>query len=171
MKSLTMKKFPCPGWLLGVSSSNWKFAGLIPSQGTYVGCGVYLGAKCVQSPVWVHTGGKNSVLLSHWCFSPSLPLSFLLSLKAMKKKSSGGELKNMSIHTHIHIHLCQLICRNCFHLDIPVSDNLVFIDETLLIGQSCYVFHLMIISSYYFWNHIQNYFEKKIEKAFEYKKP
>ena len=57
--------------------ANWKVAGLIPSQGTGLGCrpGPQLGV------VWEAT--------THWCFSPflssSLPLS--LKIKNLKKKN------------------------------------------------------------------------------------
>ena len=67
--------------LVGALSHNRKVAGLVPAQDTYLGCGFHPQSGSVQSPVWVHLGGNQSMLLSHIDGS----LSFPLSLKEMKK--------------------------------------------------------------------------------------
>ena len=73
--------------LVGVSYSSWKVAGSIPGHDTYLGCRLNWWSRCPQSPVCVpmipvqvHTGGNQSMSVSHWCFS--LPL--LLSKKQWK---------------------------------------------------------------------------------------
>ena len=71
--------------LLGASAHNQKVAGLIPVRAhTWLVCLIPGPSK---PPVWAHTGGNPSTLLSHIdvSFSLSLPLSLPLSLKAMKK--------------------------------------------------------------------------------------
>ena len=70
----------CPGWCGSVDwvpACNQRVAGLIPSQGSCLGCGPghQLGAYEKQ-PI--------NVCLAHWCFSLSLSLSFPHSLKVHK---------------------------------------------------------------------------------------
>ena len=57
--------------VVGAPSHNWKVAGSIPGQGTYLGFRLNPGlgaydpqSGCVQSPVWVHIGGNQSMFLS-----------------------------------------------------------------------------------------------------------
>ena len=50
--------------LVGAFSHNWRVAGLIPSQGTYLGCGFDPQSWTIGFQVWAPTGGNQSMLLS-----------------------------------------------------------------------------------------------------------
>ena len=65
--------------LVGASSHNQKVAGSIPSQGTYLGCGLIPSMHMIAGP-GVYGRQPIDATLSHKCFS----ISFPLSLKAMK---------------------------------------------------------------------------------------
>ena len=58
--------------LVGMSSCNQKVADLIPSQGTYVGCGFHFPVQVHKIPRQVCMGGNQSMLPSHIDVSLSL---------------------------------------------------------------------------------------------------
>ena len=101
-------------WLEHHDSVDQRVAGSIPGQGTYPVCGFDLQLGCIQEANW-------STFLSHidiFFLSYSLTFTPLLSLKAMKKKSLGEDLKNnnkiclLEIYTELFIDA--LICWDLF---------------------------------------------------------
>ena len=72
--------------LVGVLSCNQKVAGSIPGQGTCLGCRFSPRSECVQSLVWAHMRGNQSMLLS----PIDVSLSLSLSLKKKRQEEVGG---------------------------------------------------------------------------------
>ena len=79
IKVLILSAWARVAQLAGGSSWMQKVLGLIPGQGTCLGCRFHPQPKCAPCSVQAHPGGPQPMLLSHM----DVPLSSFLSLKAI----------------------------------------------------------------------------------------
>ena len=105
--------------LAGHRPTNWKVAGSIPGQGTYLGCSLVPSQGASERQL-------INISLTHWCFSPSLPPFFSLSLKINKYLKRNRNLRTLLVR---------------------VQDGTVTLENSLAVPQNVKLsYHLTLLS-------------------------